>query len=242
MQMTQGAFDTLSSVQPPAQPAQPAQPVTPQPASGPPDTELAYSNAAEYNRQLEAYINSQVQAGVQTAGQQFASPVLQQQKQMARQLAAQHADVAEVFRRYGNEIDTQMLQVDPQYCTVDAYVKVAKMIKGEHLDEFVADRVDAAIQARLQAGGTMSTEATPGPGESIVQKDAIDEFWESDDPYVQRCKEDNVTKTSLRNAVSAMGLAPEAYIESIKRGNMISTLGGRVVHTRNLVNVGGEKK
>ena len=68
-----------------------------------------------------------------------------------------------------------------------------------------------------------------------MPKDSVDEFWESGHNYVNRLKEDGINKTKLRESIKLMGLTPEAYIETIKNGNMISTLGGRYVTTQTLI-------
>ena len=236
MDMTQGAFQTMQTftptVQNPQPPAVPQQPALQSAIPGMPDAQLSFDNPAEYNRQLALYMKATTDAAVQQQAAQFAQPMMQQQKQMARTLASQNPNLKDIFDKYGHEIDTQMLSVDPQYCTVDAYTKVAQMIKGQHLDEFI----DAAVQKRAQIGsGTISGDAPSGPTESTVPQDAIDEFWESGHNYVKRLESDGITKNKLRENLPKMGLTAEAYIESIKRGNTISTMGGAMTETRNLI-------
>ena len=137
MDMSQGAFQTLQTFSPPTQ-AEPAKVNAPlQNASlGPPDPQLQYDNPAEYSRQMDAYVTQRSQAQFAQQAEKFAAPMMQQMKQTSRTLASQNPEVADIFSRYGPEIDNHMASVDPQYSTVDAYIKVAKMVKGDHIDEF----------------------------------------------------------------------------------------------------------
>ena len=233
MDMSQGAFQTLQTFSPPTQ-AEPAKVNAPlQNASlGPPDPQLQYDNPAEYSRQMDAYVTQRSQAQFAQQAEKFAAPMMQQMKQTSRTLASQNPEVADIFSRYGPEIDNHMASVDPQYSTVDAYIKVAKMVKGDHIDEFI----NAALEKRSNiAVGTISGDTPAGPTEPSMPKDSVDEFWESGHNYVNRLKEDGINKTKLRESIKLMGLTPEAYIETIKNGNMISTLGGRYVTTQTLI-------
>ena len=237
--MSQGAFQTLQTFQPtvpnPQPAAVPQQPVLQSAAPGMPDAQLSYDNPAEYSRQLAMYMKTTTDAAIQEQARAFAAPMQQQQKQMARTLAAQSPKLKEIFDKYGHEIDTQMISVDAQYCTVDAYTKVAQMIKGQHLDEFI----DAAVQKRAQIGsGTISGDAGATVVEPAMPKDVLDEFWESGHPYVQRLKEDNMTPGRIRQNLPIMKLTPTEYVDSIKRGNTISTMGGAMTETRNLITKG----
>ena len=232
MDMNQGMMQTLQTFTPTVPNPQPPAPVQQPNLQGPPDPQLSYDNPAEYNRQLQAYINTQTTSQVQAQAQAFAQPIQLQLKQQARTLAAQDPKVKEIFEKYGHEIDTQMLSVDPQYCTVDSYIKVAKMIKGDHLDEFI----DAAAKRQSQIGaGTISGDAALSPQEPSMPQDAIDKFWDADGPYVQRMKADGSNKARLRQAISIMKISPDEYIKSIERGHTISSLGGRVSETHNLI-------
>jgi hypothetical protein len=78
------------------------------------------------------------------------APAFEGLKHMAGMVAAQTRGLAsqqfkDDFTRWGPEIDAAMSQVSPELRTLDNYEKVVKFVRGNHVDEIVAERAKQLV-------------------------------------------------------------------------------------------------
>jgi hypothetical protein len=206
--------------QPVQQPQQPTYQPHPQVAQvGPPSLDLAYSDQEEYNRQLVAWQQASTQQQVQQAGQEALGPVYQNMAVMARNEVARNPEYRAVFDKYGHEVDQEMSTVPFEQRNVQAYEWLAQKVLGKHAKELLRDEILADATA---ARGPDTASSSQVAGESPATYDsALDEFWNSDDLYVQNAKAEGLTKNDIRETIKGFGLDEESYIKSIKQGNVV---------------------
>jgi hypothetical protein len=221
--LSQQVFQQLPQLQQQQQQPQQERQVAPQPAPsgalGPPDPDLQYSDPATYQRQLEAYQTALIQRQMETMGQQALGPLYKNQAMVNRRMVAQDPDYADVFSKFGLEIDTQMASVNFEQRTIEAYQWVADRVRGTHWKEFAHDY--AADQRQTQEQPTVSASEQPIPGAEPSYRDPLDEFWDSGHGYVRNAISEGLTKNDIRENVNAMGLDVPSYIKAIQAGNVV---------------------
>jgi hypothetical protein len=116
--------------------------------------------------------------------------------QAARNLGAQalygqvRAACADDFKRWGPEIDRHIGQIDRAYWTYDALISIVKLVRGEHVDELVAEKAQRLANEshptiRSGSGGsgsgphtqqtTLDSDTVPAEWRAKALKEGIDE-------------------------------------------------------------------
>lgn len=121
----------------------------------PDDTAWLTAPADAFNRGIQNVVQNQFQPTISSLFQQNAST--------NRQLVAQR--YPDVFEKWAPEVDALALQLDPQYRTYENLERIVKMVRSDHNDEIVAQKLDAAVNARLSAmGGQLRPDGSVAPG------------------------------------------------------------------------------
>lgn len=196
-----------------------AQQPTQQPSVNPPHPDLYYENEQEYYRRLNEWQKQATQQQVQQLGQ----PVLQQNAQTARELSKRDPKLSDVWERYEPEVMKYIQNVPVQNRTKDAWDMAAKLVKADHMDEMVAQQAERQRSRSGSAPVTGRPSGSPDTGREPVYNDAIEKFYDSDHPYVKRCREQGITEAKLRERAAAMGLGPEEFVENITGQNLITS-------------------
>lgn len=196
------------------------------PLNAPPSPDDFYNDEEGYQRAMNQWAQQLVQAGINQATSQL-QPMMQNQAAQSKMLAKQDPDVADVFERYEPEIVALVeQQTQPQARTVDTWKTAAEVVAGRHRNELAeakAEEMAAQMNpspTNRQGGG----QGTPTGGRNY--RDAIDELWESDHPYVEYCEEQGMTAEDLREQAAKMGHDPETFVEIFDQGEWVKTKTG----------------
>lgn len=196
------------------------------PLNAPPSPDDFYNDEEGYQRAMNQWAQQLVQAGINEATSRL-QPMMQNQAAQSKMLAKQDPDVADVFERYEPEIVALVeQQTQPQARTVDTWKTAAEVVAGRHRNELAeakAEEMAAQMNpspTNRQGGG----QGTPTGGRNY--RDAIDELWESDHPYVEYCEEQGMTAEDLREQAAKMGHDPETFVEIFDQGEWVKTKTG----------------
>lgn len=149
------------------QPRQPqaAPQAQPQPSALPNDTDWLTDPSRAFDRGVQNVVQTQVLPTMNSLFQNNAST--------NRQLVAQK--YSDVFQKWAPEVDALALQLDPQFRTYENYERIAKIVRSDHNDEIVNERLEAAVQARLTAsGGSLRSDGSVAAGGSAAPANAVD--------------------------------------------------------------------
>lgn len=211
VEITEQLRRQLVTQQPPPQtPQQPQNTVTP-PSNGI-DPDLIYSNAAEYTQRMQGYVDTSINQQLQQAS----APILAPLATMARDAASRDPSTAEVWKRYGPEIDATMAAVPLQNrADVNMWRQAAELVAGKHYRELA--RLEAERLASTSDGGILPTGGIGGGGTAGGGSlDPIDKLFAEDHPSIQAFKAIHKSASDVRAHAAAMGHTPEAYAEMLK--------------------------
>ncbi len=246
MSLTGNLMETMKTFDPnaqqqvqPAPPpiAVPAQPLVAGPAM--PAGDLAYSDPAAYNAQMQNYMNARDEALTAKLTNQFQNvmqPINATMGSMARQQIANDPIYSEVFSKWGHEVDQEFARngVAPNQRTPDAYRLVGDIIRGRHVNDLAraeADRILAsgghAPTIRAGVGGAMLPSAPPG--------DAFDQAWEEGKiGLIQAAQYNNVTKEDMRKSIKHTGHTVDEWVKLMSGDNVFVATDGRLTRTQTL--------
>ena len=238
---TMKTFDPVQQQQQ-IQPASAPVPVPVQPLpAGPamPAGDLAYSDPAAYNAQMQNYMNARDEALVTKLTDQFQSvmqPINATMGSMARQQIANDPEYTDVFSKWGHEVDQEFAKngVTPNQRTPQAYRLVGDIIRGRHVKDLAraeADRILAsgghAPTVRAGVGGELTLSAPPG--------DAFDQAWEAGEiGIIQAAKYNNVTKEDMRKSIKHTGHTVDEWVKLMSGDNVFISTDGRLTRTQTL--------
>jgi hypothetical protein len=200
-----------------------AQPTETDNAPLPPDPSLAQTDPEEWRRQFDKYNRAIVSGAIQEQGAAAMRPMAESTAQTNRQLSRQDPRFAQVWSKFGPEIDREMAQIPMQQRTLQAYEYVCNMVKGRHAEELFRDGQPGAGPEGEphEPNATVSSSEDAGATPSPPEQDPIDRIWASDHPHIERMKNTGMTKTRLRASLKQMGQTPAKYVEALERGNML---------------------
>lgn len=250
MALTGNLMETMKTFDPNTQQAQPSVPtqVVPQVASsvdGPvmPSGDLAYSDPATYNIQMQAYLNARdekMKADLTSQFQNVMQPINATMGSMARQQIANDPTYKEVFDKWGHEVDQYFAQqgVGPNQRTPDAYRLVGDVIKGRHVTDLARAEADRILQAsghastvRAGTGGVMVPSAPPG--------DAFDLAWDADEiPLIKMAKQHGTPKDDVRKSITMGGYSVDDWVKMMSGDNVFVSPDGKTVRTTTPLNRG----
>jgi len=245
MALTSNLMETMKTFDPNQQAPQAApQPIAPQPiapVAGPamPAADLAYTDAAAYNAQMQNYLNARdekMKADLTSQFQSVMAPINQTMGSMARQQIVNDPVYAEVFSKWGHEVDQYFAQqgVGVNQRTPDAYKLVGDIIRGRHVNDLARDEADRILQSgghaptiRAGVGGAMLPSAPPG--------DAFDQAWEDGElSIIQAAKYNNVTKDDMRKSIKHTGHTVDEWVKLMSGDNVFIAADGRLTRTQTL--------
>lgn len=211
--MTQTLYNTVVSNPVPAPAATPT-PVSTAPASsGPPDANLMYTNADEYNRQLGEWTRNTAQSTMQAAS----APFVQGQMELAKAESKRNLLYTEVWSRYGPEIEAEVAQFPVHgKISVSFWNDAAAMIKGRRAEDLFKARLAADAPADA---GTFGSGGSPGAGlQASSFASPLAKAWSEDAPWVLQFKRlPGMSVEKLRNRVRDMGWTEESYAEHFEK-------------------------
>ena len=205
-------MSTQQQIQPPQQAAFSYQ----QPTNElrPPDPSLMYSNPAEYQRQKDAYDDARFDQRLA----QFAQPVIGNVVSQAKWMSQRDPEFADVWERFGGEIEAMARQVPAHMLTKEAYDTFAKVVRGNHYKDFVH-----AEAQRLAASGGFGTErAAPNGAVPVSTGDERSKLFASDHPWTRKARENNTSEADVRRYCSMRGISPDDYAKDILKGSVLA--------------------
>ncbi len=245
MALTSNLMETMKTFDPSQQRVQrapaPIQPAMEPLVAGPilPAADLAYSDPAAYNSQMQNYLNARDEKMKADLTQQFQTvmqPINATMGSMARQQIANDPTYKEVYDKWGHEVDQYFAQqgVVPNQRTPDAYRLVGDVIKGRHVTDLARAEADRILQAgghaptvRAGTGGQMLPSAPPG--------DAFDQAWEDSElSIIQAAKYNNVTKEDMRKSIKHTGHTVDEWVKLMSGDNVFIATDGRLTRTQTL--------
>lgn len=251
LDMTSNLMQTMQTYEAPAQPPASPQPQygnvynTAPPAVTPlaqPDPELALTNAPEYQRQLDVYMGQREDRLVDRLGAQlqgYMQPVTSTMGTLARSQVATDPNFAQVFSRYGHEIDQEFVRnnIPVTNRTPDSYRMVAEMVQGRHWKEFAREE---AVKLASEGVGQGTARSSVGPGnfEGSSGGDALDEAWEDDVSFFSAMRAQGLNKSDVREAARKQGLPIDKWVKMVSGSNVFIAPDGKHVQMRR--QIGGE--
>lgn len=179
-----------------------------------PDPQLAYSDPPTYARQAQAYNDARFSTMIQQAAQ----PILAGNAQNARTLSQLDPKYAEVWRRWGNEIDIQANNLPVEMRNKQAYDLIAKHVKSDHIEELSEERAQQILTTRgpgtEPAGGFVSQNAIAANGSEL------DAFLRSDHPEAAKYRA--VDRTMLVNYIRGANITEKQWVEDVKKGSALN--------------------
>lgn len=182
---------------------------------GPPDADLAYSDPAAYHRQMLQY----QQALVQQQVSQIAMPVLQNQAETARELSRRDPAVADVWQKYAPEIEVELAGIPAYQRNKQLYDKAAEIVRGRHWKDYARDEA-SRLAASVPATERFGESGGHYPGSA---RDALDDFFDSNHPYVGFARSQGMTKEMVRQQLRTMGTSAEDWVKGAKAGSVINS-------------------
>jgi hypothetical protein len=185
-----------------------------------PSNQLLIENPGEYDRQLQQFIAYSNQQSAQAAVQAASQHVSPQLASTGRYLSQSDPRFKEVWERYGSEIEREMMKANlpAHQQNKDAWDFLAKVVRGEHLDEIAADKA----RKMSEAGGFGTEGASNASAAPTLQSDPLATFWNTDHEWVRRAKDSGMTLQSLRKHVETQNVPPDKWVEDLTRGRSFS--------------------
>lgn len=181
-----------------------------------PDPQLLYSNPQAYQRQLDEYNDFRVEQRIQQAAQ----PLLASNAQQSKWASRNDPEYAEVWTKYGHEIEAMAVRVPQHMLTLEAYNTFADIVRGKHWKDFVENRAQ-----QLAASGGFGTERSANGGAPpVTPTSALDRLFDprSDHPESRKKRELGTSRQDFERFCQAMGKNPEQHAELILNGGVLA--------------------
>lgn len=185
-----------------------------------------YSDPEEYQRQLRASLQQEVTQSVLQQVNQAAIPLMQQNAAMARHAAASDKRNAEIFERYGAEIDNMLSNIPYHMRTKEMYDKAVGFVKAEHFDDLMKEE----IQRRTPAGDGLARSDDYGAPAPDGAASAFERLAKS--PYGSYLLKNN-TKADIVAHAKQRGMKLDDYVELVERtgARPDPRVPGRIINT-----------
>lgn len=199
---------------PPQQPAyQPSQPYQSSYQNAPaPQAPKFDPYADNFSEQVASATQSYAQQAIYQAAPAFFAPLAA----IARSNSRANTEYADVYSRYGAEVDALMAPLDPSLkAQPEAWDRAAAMVRGNHYRELV--RAEAE---RLSTSAPPTTERASASGAnppaSAPAEDDLAAFWHEDGSYVRALRENGTILNNLYEAARRMGYSPNEYAKTLR--------------------------
>jgi hypothetical protein len=174
------------------------------------DPDLIYNDAAAYTQQMAGYVDQSVRRQIQQGSTALLTPMVT----LARDTASKDPAMAEVWSKYGPEIDMTMANVPIQNrADMSMWRQAAELVAGKHYKELArgeAERLAATGDSgMLPSGGSLG-------GTSPASADPIDRLFIDNHASIQAFKAIGKSSAEVRAHASAMGHSSEEYAEMLK--------------------------
>ncbi len=200
--------------------------VAPAPVAAPsvPDPSLAQTDPEEWRRQFDEYNRATTQNMIREVAGRYSQPLMESQAQTARELSRRDPALADVWQRFGHEIDREMAKAPMEQRTQANYSMICDMVRGRHFDELMKER-DAAPASAANATATGSAPDSASGAEPPAQT-PIDGLFESDSFYARRLRESGISKSALRERLTKMQITEEDWVKEVESGGIVLTSDG----------------
>jgi hypothetical protein len=164
----------------------------------------------------------------------------QQLDPVVNALYSQQADLAlynvqrdekDSFDRWGPEIMQQLNQIDRRLWNPSNIKKVVSMVRGDHADDLVKDRVEQEIKRRMESGTLRpdgaATTSSPIPASGVDFNRYVTELPERYRAYLERARmtpevfEEFLTLTECDPRGIPLKQAADEWFENAKKGDIL---------------------
>lgn len=140
-------------------------------------------------------------------------------------------DEKEAFDRWGPEIMQNLSQIDRRLWNPSNIKKVVSMVRGDHAEDLVKDRVEKEIQRRMESGtlrpdgATMTSSPTPASGVDFNRY--VAELPPRYSAYLERARmtpqvfEEFLQKTECEPRGIPLKQAADEWFENAKKGDIL---------------------
>lgn len=210
----------VSNIGMPQQPAPAPAPQTPAPTPmnmppQPPDPDLIYTDKAEYNRQLAAYLQNTQLATLQ----QYSAPFTNNAADTAIHLSKQ-GRFADVWKRWEPEVMAELASVPRSYWNITLLDKAAQIVRSNHLDEIVQEQAERLAADR---GAPITEGSGPGSQPSSPAVLPLDILFEENHPSIKRFRDAGLSAGDVRAMLPRMKTTEEEYVTNLKSSHIVST-------------------
>lgn len=176
-------------------------------------------------------------AQVRDFAQQFANQSILPQLQATQRLAAQtnlamvKREHADVFQKYGPEVETYLAGVPVDQWTLPTLEKVVKFVKSEHFDELLESKAREKAQQLLQEAGPSGLRPSGAPGGGPSHQHNTQKFTLSDPdlpaPWRDRAEKAGLTELQIDSYCRATGTSREDFFKGLANGSIAASPKGR---------------
>ncbi len=178
------------------------------PSQEPPVNESDFADVRTVNRMVEQRLSQ----AAQPIGQQMQSLYEMQAGTNLSMARDKHADV---FKRWGHEVNAKLATVPYHLRTLDNLETIVKMVKADHVEDLAAERArelvaqqDPALRPSGGAGGYPNYQA---PLRGIVESEALPA------DYRNLLQQRGVTDEAVREFCRMNNLSVEQWVDMAKR-------------------------
>lgn len=166
--------------------------------------------------------NSAAESIVTRKAEALFNPALQQLQALAQQTANTVRGLAEQkysedFRRWGPEINGYMAQIPADRRDLDAYQKVVTLVRGNHMDEIVNERVNAKM-----AQGGLGERSTGANGAAVNAVPGLDPN-KIPAGFKALIDRHGLTETDVKSYCRQNGMSLDQWVGNMADGKMFTS-------------------
>lgn len=186
-----------------------------------PPAELAYQDPTAWARQYDEYQRWQLSNSLNA----YAAPVMAQMSELAR-AQSQNGQHADVWKRWGPEIELKIASIPREQRTIMLYDQAAALVKADHVEEIARERAEQLAGTSFGAG----TERSPSSavGSNTAASDPLEAAFAGDHPFFAKARAEGLTPARVRTFLEQTGRTVEDYIASATRGSVVVNPAGFV--------------
>lgn len=169
-----------------------------------------YVRGDDLNRTAPALINAQVEPRFAALNEQMASMALN----------AVRSEFADDFQKYGPEIYGKLSTLNKQTgaWTVDNLRTVVRMVRADHVEDIVRERLNAAspMEPALRSTGAAPVSVTPVANDFSVNSAQLPP------EYREKLAKANITDATMQEFCRANNMSVEDFFKMVARGQTIT--------------------
>lgn len=174
------------------------------------NSDLMYSNPAEYTRQLRESIRAEMRQELSGA----AGPISTGMSSLAKRQS--QADKRKIWDSYGPEIEAVMANVPVQnHGNVDLWNQAADIVAGRHVEEIARARAEE-LMSKADSGTLRTSEGSSAPT-GATTRSPLQKLFDEKHPAVEAFIRDGIDAKRVEAHAAKMGHSPEAYAELLQK-------------------------